>query len=560
MGSRIASMQPYYGGGYPPPQMYRPPMYPGMPQPGMPQPMYPGAPGMVPGMAPPGVGQSMLPRGPVPNVISAAPQAKEQHTTVYVGKIPQGLPDTFLKELLEKCGVVSSWERVTDPTTGQPKSFGFCKFADADGVLRALRLLNALDVDSSQLLLKVDQKTQSYLDAYEAEKNMAAGGGASAGEQNDSEAVAGIKQLVDKRPARTVQPSSLGAPGGPEKTREEREREREEERQRHRKREAEAELQKRERDWQRRETDKEREQQREENRKSSFERDVAKRVADDEAALKEDEEWDTWWQRHEKVGHQRRRMRDREEDDDKADRRREKEESEAADRKKIEDEEMRKKEEESRKVEDAAKEAARAKLSAALAGKKEATLKRKASSLFKIDDDSDAKKQLIKLEYTEEELKARDPNYKTAAELAELAVQEKAKKVREQVSKLVKIIPTDKEELFKHDLNWETVDKGQIVATKMTPWITKKIAEFLGEEEESMIKFVSGMLEQHTAAAEVVEKLAVILEDDAEAFVIKMWRMLIFEYMRWEIEQSADDSKQEEEDEGETFSLMASLK
>ena len=93
---------------------------------------------------------------------------------------------------------------------------------------------------------------------------------------------------------------------------------------------------------------------------------------------------------------------------------------------------MRKKEEESRKVEDAAKEAARAKLSAALAGKKEATLKRKASSLFKIDDDSDAKKQLIKLEYTEEELKARDPNYKTAAELAELAVQEKAKKVREQ--------------------------------------------------------------------------------------------------------------------------------
>merc|ERR1711865_893077 len=125
------------------------------------------------------------------------------------------------------------------------------------------------------------------------------------------------------------------------KTREEREREREEERQRHRKREAE--VQKRERDWQRRETDKEREQQREENRKSSFERDVAKRVADDEAALKEDEEWDSWWQRHEKVGHQRRRMRDR-------------------------------------KVDDAAKEAARAKLSAALAGKKEATLKREASS------------------------------------------------------------------------------------------------------------------------------------------------------------------------------------
>lgn len=480
----------------------------------------------------------MISASPQPNVISAAPQTKEQHTTVYVGKIPQGLPDAFLKELLQKCGVVSSWERVTDPTTGQPKSFGFCKFADADGVLCALRLLNALDIDSSQLLLKVDQKTQAYLDAFEAERNMAAGGGA-AGEQNDGDALAAIKGLVDKRPAtRVLPPSTLGAPGGPPKDREEREREREEQRQQQRKRQEEEELLKRERDWQRREADRARERDREANRKSQFERDVAKRIADDEAALEESEDWSSWWQRYEKSAHLRRRNRDREEDDDKADGRREQAELEVLEKKKVEDEAARKVDEENQRVNAAAREEERTKLAAALAGKKEATMKRKASNLFKIDDEEDKKRKIIPLEYTEEELKARDPNYKTAAEREEMVVAEKAKKVKDQVTKLVKIIPTDKEELFKHELNWEIVDKGQIVATKMSPWITKKIAEFLGEEEESMIKFVSGMLEQHTPAAEVVEKLAVILEDDAEAFVIKMWRMLIFEYMRWEIEQS----------------------
>ena len=112
---------------------------------------------------------------------------------------------------------MTSWDRVTDPSTAQPKSFGFCKFGDADGVLRALRLLNGLEVDTNQLLvtsrcytllqpshayvclqLKVDQKTQAYLDSFEKER------GAAPAEPSDESVREAIKELVEKRPAKIL--------------------------------------------------------------------------------------------------------------------------------------------------------------------------------------------------------------------------------------------------------------------------------------------------------------------------------------------------------------------
>lgn len=50
--------------------------------------------------------------------------------------------------------------------TGKPKGFGYCTFANPTDVLRALRLLNGFSLDSKQILLKVDSKTQTRLDAY----------------------------------------------------------------------------------------------------------------------------------------------------------------------------------------------------------------------------------------------------------------------------------------------------------------------------------------------------------------------------------------------------------
>lgn len=57
-----------------------------------------------------------------------------------------------------------TWKRTADPVTGKPKGFGYCTFATSSDVLRALRLLNGFFVDSREILVKVDSKSQAKLD------------------------------------------------------------------------------------------------------------------------------------------------------------------------------------------------------------------------------------------------------------------------------------------------------------------------------------------------------------------------------------------------------------
>ena len=97
--------------------------------------------------------------------------------TLYVGKIPEGLDDATMSEVLSTCGAVSKWKRSVDPTSGKPKGFGFCDYSTGEGVLRALRLLKHFRPrgDAAELLLKVDQKTEEFLASYEPARTAALG-------------------------------------------------------------------------------------------------------------------------------------------------------------------------------------------------------------------------------------------------------------------------------------------------------------------------------------------------------------------------------------------------
>lgn len=55
--------------------------------------------------------------------------------------------------LMQLCGGIKSWKRAQDPTTGSPKGFGFCEFESAEGVLRALRLLNKYSLEGQELVV-----------------------------------------------------------------------------------------------------------------------------------------------------------------------------------------------------------------------------------------------------------------------------------------------------------------------------------------------------------------------------------------------------------------------
>lgn len=87
-------------------------------------------------------------------------------TTLYIGKIATTVSDATMEALLNACGPLVSWKPMKDTDTQAPKGFGFAEFQEADGVFRATQLLQGLDVDGQQLMVKPDTATQRYLDSY----------------------------------------------------------------------------------------------------------------------------------------------------------------------------------------------------------------------------------------------------------------------------------------------------------------------------------------------------------------------------------------------------------
>ncbi|EJF56039.1 hypothetical protein DICSQDRAFT_94089 [Dichomitus squalens LYAD-421 SS1] len=104
------------------------------------------------------------------------PQPQQKPTTLFIGSISGGITDAFLNELLKACGPIMSFKRLITPAN-KPQGFGFAEFQDPDGALRAMALLNNVELPAledgcvnKKLLVKADERTKMFLDAYSAQK------------------------------------------------------------------------------------------------------------------------------------------------------------------------------------------------------------------------------------------------------------------------------------------------------------------------------------------------------------------------------------------------------
>lgn len=88
-------------------------------------------------------------------------------TTVFVGNIADGVTDEMLSILFGICGHVKKWRRALD-ATGQPKTFGFLEFVLAEGLSRLIRLLKDCPILGKPLNIKADEPTMEYIGKYQA--------------------------------------------------------------------------------------------------------------------------------------------------------------------------------------------------------------------------------------------------------------------------------------------------------------------------------------------------------------------------------------------------------
>ncbi|XP_017477161.1 PREDICTED: RNA-binding protein 25-like [Rhagoletis zephyria] len=99
---------------------------------------------------------------------------------------------------------------------------------------------------------------------------------------------------------------------------------------------------------------------------------------------------------------------------------------------------------------------------------------------------------------------------------------------RRHIKSIIDRIPTQKEDLFNYKLDRNEIDNN-LMERKIRPWINKKIIEYIGEPEPTLVDFICSKVLAGSSPQSILDDVQMVLDEEAEVFVVKMWRLLIYE-------------------------------
>uniref|UniRef100_A0A9J7ZDH6 RNA binding motif protein 25a n=1 Tax=Cyprinus carpio carpio TaxID=630221 RepID=A0A9J7ZDH6_CYPCA len=130
-------------------------------------------------------------------------------------------------------------------------------------------------------------------------------------------------------------------------------------------------------------------------------------------------------------------------------------------------------------------------------------------SVFNKFDEEEAeeapkKRKLVPLDYSEDE---RGCLSLDGAEVTGSRPGVNTEEKRKHIKSLIEKIPTVKQELFNYPLDWNMVDTT-LMDRRIRPWINKKIIEYIGEEEATLVDFVCSKVMAHSTPDGILDDVA----------------------------------------------------
>lgn len=99
------------------------------------------------------------------------------------------------------------------------------------------------------------------------------------------------------------------------------------------------------------------------------------------------------------------------------------------------------------------------------------------------------------------------------------------------------IPPTNENEnaaLFSFPLNWDVFDKSDLLEKKVRPFLLRKSKEFFNQEQVSFVDIIVEKIVVHMSPEKLIRRLQKVLDAETEKFVAALWRMIIFETLKFE--------------------------
>ncbi len=85
---------------------------------------------------------------------------------------------------------------------------------------------------------------------------------------------------------------------------------------------------------------------------------------------------------------------------------------------------------------------------------------------------------------------------------------------------------------MKTEVQWGMLMKHEVIERVARAWIGKKIKEYMGVEEQSVVNMIIKILNQRPNPQVMCEKLKDILDEKTGEFVMRLWQTLVFENMK----------------------------
>ena len=98
---------------------------------------------------------------------------------------------------------------------------------------------------------------------------------------------------------------------------------------------------------------------------------------------------------------------------------------------------------------------------------------------------------------------------------------------------IIDSLPLNQKDLFTFAINWDAfASSNSAVANRIHAYTTQMVAELLGEEEQTLVAFIMEKLQEHAQAAQMIHALVDVLDEDAQQFVLKLYRAVIYEIQK----------------------------
>lgn len=481
--------------------------------------------------------------------------------TLYIGSIPPGITDEHIESILRCCGTFEQWKRLKS-SDGTPKKFGLADFTDPESLLRTWRVLknpsqpiilpSSSEAEPVPLNLKLEDDIQLYLNQYKSTRTTDKTQDDETDEIARNKILEVIKAFSNSEKKDNASHRSGSSPRSESSYRYRRDREdhddddddpaelaamsRYKNQEEQRTRQRAVEYYDRLKQWEEREIYRAKAHDRNQIRDLELEE---RRAIDRKEHSLRFQEWDDdkerelgredyykdrarWWERRQVI-------RRRELEADEADRERLRQEIEAEEAKKRALEDQAKAHEFLLDPEIDEKRLGPGKVKFSLAPSGGSLLRGRprpalGESAGNPDDDEEieaaarkARRVLVPLEYSDSE-DDKSRSYKSSRrEISR----------NEQLRMLMDSIPSGRNELFNWEIKWSYLDESSL--TKVRNFAGKKIVEYLGVEEPTLLNFILGILKSHSPPDVLVEELEKALDEEGATFVMKIWRMVIFE-------------------------------